>query len=197
MKLRYWYKINHNKQPIPGSNVRRKSRPGASHQWKEILDPCCNSADIDCTCGPRYFVQLDGKGKPVDGTLIKRVDQPRNNLPEGTTGHKLYELPWKSVCCNEITWNFIVSGGTTGTMTITVNGNVIANAVTDFEGSFRPNQGDTIEVTVTMTSGTTEGAILIISGGETFTGTDATSVTHSFVWNNQNVLISGSIANFG
>lgn len=197
MKLRYWYKIDHKKQPIPGSNVRRKSRPGASHQWKEILDPCCNPNNIDCTCGPRYFIQLDGKGKPVDGTLIKRVFQPKNNFPEGTDGNRLYEINWKSVCCNEINWNFIVSSGTTGTMTITVNGNTIVNSVMDSEGSFKPNQGDTIEVTVTMTSGTTEGAILTITGGETFTDTNATSVVHSFIWNNQNVLISGSIANFG
>lgn len=92
MKLRYFYKIDHNKQPIPGSNVRRKSKPG--NQWKEITSACCEPITVDCTCGPRFFVQLDGRGKPVDGSLIKRT-----GIPQMTDGIKYQELQWKSPCC--------------------------------------------------------------------------------------------------
>jgi len=66
--------MNHKKEPIPGSNIRRKSKPG--NQWVEILNSCCYPPEIDCTCNPRFFVQLDGIGKPVDGTLIKRKRHP-------------------------------------------------------------------------------------------------------------------------
>ena len=107
MKLRYFYKIDHNKQPIPGSNVRRKSKPG--NQWKEILSPCCYPLDVDCTCGPRFFVQLDGRGKPVDGTLIKRT-----GLPKMEENIKYYELDWKSPCCTpaeeEFPGEFLIMG---------------------------------------------------------------------------------------
>jgi len=37
MKLRNFYKIDHTKKPIPGSNVRRKSKPKPLSQWKEII----------------------------------------------------------------------------------------------------------------------------------------------------------------
>jgi hypothetical protein len=93
MKLRYFYKLDQKKQPILGSNIRRKSKP-AGHQWKEILDPCCNPNDVDCTCGVRFFVQLDGAGKPVDHTLIKR-----KSFPEMDGAIRFYEIPWKSPCC--------------------------------------------------------------------------------------------------
>jgi len=92
MKLRYFYKIDHNKQPIPGSNVRRKSKPG--NQWKEITSACCDPISVDCTCGPRFFVQLDGRGKPVDGTLIRR-----NGIPQMSEGIHYQEIQWQSPCC--------------------------------------------------------------------------------------------------
>ncbi len=101
MKLRYFYKINHKREPIPGSNVRRKSKPGK--QWLEILNPCCFPTDIDCTCDFRYFVQLDGVGKAVDGSLIKR-----KNYPEGLDSIRYMEVDWKSACCyyENVTVNF-------------------------------------------------------------------------------------------
>ena len=92
MKLRYFYKVNHLKQPIPGSNLRRKSKPGK--QWVEILKPCCSPQDIPCTCGPRFFIQIDGLGNPVDGTLIKK-----NLFPKMEDGIHYQELQWKSPCC--------------------------------------------------------------------------------------------------
>lgn len=94
MRLKYFYKIDHNKQPIPGSNVRRKSIPGK--QWKEIVPLCCQdpSEVIDPTGGWRFFVQLDGSGRPVDGTLAKK-----HGLPQMTDGVKYQEVDWKSVCC--------------------------------------------------------------------------------------------------
>jgi hypothetical protein len=94
MKLKYFYKINHQKQPIPGSNVRRKSKPKPLSQWKEITKLCCNPPEIDCTCGPRFWVQVDGANKPVDGTLIKR-----DKYPLMSDGIKYQEIEWKSPCC--------------------------------------------------------------------------------------------------
>lgn len=92
MKLRYFYKIDHKKQPVSGSNVRRKSKP--SRFWKEILLPCCATTDINCTCNARYFVQIDGLNKPVDGTLIKRFAWPK--MDEGI---RYVEVDWKNPCC--------------------------------------------------------------------------------------------------
>jgi hypothetical protein len=147
MKLKYWYKIDHNKQPIPGSNIRRKSKPGASHQWKEIVKPCCDPQDIDCTCGPRYFVQLDGLGNPVDHSLIKRFSYPR--MQEGINYH---ELPWKSVCCPsaEITWEIIDPTLRGYIFKIFVN-NVEVLATSNATGSFPlPEPGDTILVEISV-----------------------------------------------
>ena len=95
MKINHYYKINPNtKQPIPGSNVKRKSSPGRF--WREILDVCCDTLEtITCTCGFRYFVQLDGKNKPVPGSLIKRKDYP--NMSENI---KYQEINWLPACCD-------------------------------------------------------------------------------------------------
>lgn len=192
MKLRYWYKIDHNKQPIPGSNIRRKSRPGATHQWREILDPCCDPLVLDCTCGPKYFVQLDGRGKPVDHTLIKRVDQSRNNFPEGTTGLKLYELDWKSTCCVFLNWQFVAGGG--GSLVINVNGNQVLNQLVDGTGSIRFNLGDTIEII--LDPDPTFTGTLNISGGETFlsTGAAGVPVEYEFTWKGQEVNVFAQIS---
>lgn len=192
MKLRYWYKTDHNKKPIPGSNVRRKSRPGASHQWREILDPCCSPLDVTCTCGPRYFVQLDGRGKPVDGTLIKRI---HGNRPEGTDGAKFYELDWKSVCCDTITWSFTITDGT-GSFVITVNGNEVVNDIIgniNSTGTVPANLGDTIVVTMTNTSLETQVNSLQVTGGHTFSDTDIPVATYTFIWNGINTTLAGVI----
>jgi len=165
MKLRYWYKVDQNKQPIPGSNVRRKSRPGPSHQWKEILDPCCNPLDVECTCGSRYFVQLDGRGKPVDGSLIKRIDGEK---PEGTDGNKLYEIYWKSPCCiYTIDWSF-VTNDSPGFLRIYSDGKLIKEVVSDSSGQLKVMQGVNITAIVTNTNLTNNFADLTISGATTF-----------------------------
>lgn len=106
MKLKHFYKINPNtKQPIPGSNIKRKSSPGRF--WKEIPKLCCGDvvAEIDCTCGFRYFVQLDGQNKPVPGTLVKRKEFPTvsNNM-------RFQEINWLSACCEPCVTSTIISG---------------------------------------------------------------------------------------
>lgn len=187
MKMRYFYKLDHNKQPIPGSNVRRKSKPG--NQWKEILEPCCTPVQVPCTCGPRFFVQLDGIGKPVDGSLIKRFV-----FPKMEDGIRYYELPWKSVCCNEITWSFGILNGATGSIVIEVNTNEVVNSTSAQTGSFKPNLGDTIDITVTNTNvvGTNLNT-LVITGGHTYSNTDSGTITHSFIWNGQPVDLAALI----
>jgi hypothetical protein len=180
MKLRYWYKTDHNKQPIPGSNLRRKSRPGASHQWREILDPCCNPEDISCTCGPRYFIQLDGRGKPVDGTLIKRQDQPRNNYPEGTVGNKLYEIRWKSPCCVVTLDYSFVTNDSPGFLRIYQDGNLIKEIVGDESGQLKVSQDAVITIIVTNNNTSNNFVDLSITGATTFSGHDQSTVTNVF-----------------
>jgi len=188
MKLRYWYKVDQNKHPIPGSNVRRKSRPGPKSQWKEILDPCCSPLTVPCTCGPRYFVQLDGKGKPVDGSLLKRVSK---GMPEGTDGAKFMELLWKSPCCSSITWEFLAN--TSGSFVVTVNGNTVVNALLSASGKVQANPGDTIVITVTNTGGPFGFNTLNITGGTIFSDTTFPVSTHTFIWNGKDAAIFGEI----
>lgn len=94
MKLRNFYKIDHTKKPIPGSNIRRKSKP-QGHQWKELPNFCCSPIDPNCSCGDRYFVQIDKNGNPIDGTLIKRTNAI--GAPQPVRGIKYAELNWE--CC--------------------------------------------------------------------------------------------------
>lgn len=95
MKLRYFYRIDHKKNPIPASNIRRKSKP-PGNQWKELINPCCveDAAEIPCNCGEfKYFVQLDYKGNPVDHTLVKRMRKA-----DSDTGFKFMEVAPTSCC---------------------------------------------------------------------------------------------------
>lgn len=145
MKLKYFYKIDqHNKQPIAGSNIRRKSSPGKL--WKELIPHCCLNTVVSPTNEMRYFVQLDHNGKPIDGSLIKR-----NGYPEMSTGIHYQELPWKGACClATITWSFerldLVG---LGSLAILVNG-IQVLSTSDFEsGSFTVEKGDTVEVVST------------------------------------------------
>src|SRR5688572_32763900 len=146
MKLRYFYKIDHKREPIPGSNVRRKSKPKPLSQWKEILDPCCSPVDVDCTCGPRFFVQLDGLKKPVDHSLIKRFVFPRMD-----DGIKYYELPWKSDCCSEVFWTFVDSADSDGSSLVISETGVdrVTATLNGSSGSFSPKPGSLIEITLT------------------------------------------------
>ena len=171
MKLRYFYKIDHKREPILGSNVRRKSKP-EGHQWKEIIDPCCTTPDaIPCICGPRFFVQLDGKGKPVDGTLIKR-----EKYPAMTEGIRYMEIV-NSVneCCALITWEVEGIGlNGFGNTKIYDNGLLVVDkdvvAGDDVIGSFRPSKSDaTIQVIVTLDGDHSNTNVLNITGGTTHT----------------------------
>jgi hypothetical protein len=187
MKLRYWYKTDHNKHPIPGSNIRRKSRPGASHQWKELIPVCCNSQSIDCTCGPQYFVQVDRSGNPVDYSLIKRIE---GGMPDGTDGMKFMEVQWKSPCCSSITYNF--TNNTTGNFVVTVNGQIVVSKTVSNTGIVLANEGDTIVITLTNT-GVGGFNTLTVVGGETYTSTLNPITTHTFIWNNKNTNITAVI----
>ena len=81
MKLRYFFKVNAKGDPIPGSNIRKSSKP-MKGRWVEILDPCCVTIlPIHCECNDfRYWVQIDGRGHPVDYSLIKRKHRPENEV---------------------------------------------------------------------------------------------------------------------
>jgi len=188
MKLRYWYKIDQSKQPIPGSNIRRKSRPGPNYQWKEILDPCCSPLDITCSCGPRYFIQLDGRGKPVDGSLIKRAEE---GMPEGTDGTKFYELQWKSPCCGGITYDFSLGFLAGGTFTVSVNGVLKLSTMTAKSGKIAANKGDSIIVNLIHSTGAMDNS-LVLTGGHTFVSTSQPA-SYSFTWNGKDTNIEANI----
>lgn len=177
MRLRYWYKVDQNKQPIPGSNIRRKSRPGPKSQWKEILDPCCFPLDVQCTCGSKYFVQLDGRGKPVDGSLIKRT---HGDKPEGTDGNKLYEIRWNSPCCTyTIDWSF-VTNDSPGFLRIYVDGNLIKEVVSDNTGQLTVSQNAMITTIVTNTNLTNNFTDLTIVGATAYHQHATPTSTHVF-----------------
>lgn len=95
MKLRYFYKLDKNNKPMPGSNISGYFKPNTGH-WKEILTPCCNPPSYLCTCGPRYWVQIDGLGLPVPTTLIKRDTRPTTHDDK----IKYMEIAWMSPCCS-------------------------------------------------------------------------------------------------
>mgnify|MGYP000443934654 CR=1 FL=1 len=142
MKLRYFYKIDHNREPILGSNVRRKSKP-AGHQWKEIVDICCTTPPaISCLCGPRFFVQLDNAGKPVDQSLIKRFSWPKM-----TEGIKYLEIQNTiNECCTTINWTQLIDVGVTGTFSITINGILkVLSTVNGDSGTIKVKATDTVE----------------------------------------------------
>lgn len=94
MKLRFFYRINQKRQPIPFSNIRRNSKP-IGNRWRELKKPCCEKAEVPCTCDFRYFVQIDGTGSPVDGTLIRR-----KKFPEPAEGiHFMEVASSEHECC--------------------------------------------------------------------------------------------------
>lgn len=192
MKLRYFYKLDQKKQPIPGSNVRRKSKP-SGHQWKEILDPCCSPSTVDCTCSHRFFVQLDGAGKPVDHTLIKR-----KAYPEMTEGVRYYEIPWKSPCCGQLTWTFLILDGVTGTFTIKKNGVIQeVTAITGTSGTFNISDGDVIEITLTNTAGVPLSIVDVLKESDNTTTSSDDTITpfvYSFVAElGNNYTVTGTI----
>jgi hypothetical protein len=188
MKLRYFYKLNHKKEPIPGSNVRRKSIPGPKSQWKEIFLPCCTDTTVECTCGPRYFVQVDGSNRPVDGSLIKR-----SSLPGKTEGLRLHEIQWKSVCCTVIEYGLVVTT-TTGFLKIFVNGVEKVNQITTGTGSISVDIGDEVQVVLDNTGAGTLTTTMNMTGGHTYSATGATDQDTTFTYpGGSDVLITASI----
>lgn len=107
MKLRFFYRIDQKKDPIPFSNIRRKNKPKGL-KWRELKNPCCSKEDVPCTCGPRFFVQLDNSGDPVDGTLIKR-----KLFPEPEEGIRFMEVRSSADECCLITISLTTNGAVT------------------------------------------------------------------------------------
>ena len=183
MKLRYFYRINHKKEPIPGSNIRRKSKPG--NQWREITPICCNPDAIDCTCGPRYWVQVDGTNKPVDGTLIKR-----DKYPLMAENIRYQEVDWKSVCCgpaSKLLWTF-ETFDSQGNLTIKENGvekvNIYLDAGLSDNGYFIPAAGSLIEITLTNICLSSVVTMLYATGGHIYTEENGgLEEVHNFLWN--------------
>jgi hypothetical protein len=192
MKLKFFYRIDNNKkEPILGSNVRRKSKPGRN--WVEIIPICCNPPSLECSCGWRYFIQLDGLNKPVDGSLIKRKSWPK--MQEGIN----YQEIQAPNCCALINWSISgIQSGSTGYLKIFDNGNLVVdqNVIPSdvFTGSFRPSKSNS-EIIVIVYDGVNLTENLTITGGHVFAGTDTnvTPLQHTFTFNNKETNILGSI----
>ena len=92
MKLRFFYKVQKDGTPVLGSNIRRQRKP-IMGKWEEIKKLCCDPLDILCNCEHRYFIQLDSKGEPVDGTLIMR-----DRFPDMSDDIHYMEIQW-NLCC--------------------------------------------------------------------------------------------------
>lgn len=196
MKLKYFYKIDHKKEPVPGSNIRKKSKPG--NQWLEIIPICCEPDSLTCTCGWRYFVQLGANKKPVDGTLIKRKSWPK--MDEGIK----YQEIQAPDCCAMINWTYEADNGTAfGTMEMYDNGTlIIFRELTDvesFTGSFRPSKSDSeIRIVLRGTVGCNLDNVLEITGGHTHSdeviSTDIVNplIDYTFTFNNiETVIFAG------
>lgn len=159
MKLKYFYRLDKNNKPIPGSNIRRKSKP-LHAKWKEIKNICCETLDIPCNCGPRYFVQVDGRGNPVDYSLIKRISKP-----EGTPGIRFAEVDWRDECCIQYSLQYSLLGTGDGSLVITINGVEVLNITEADSGTVPYTSHDNVVVTL---NNETSCANLTISGDYTF-----------------------------
>lgn len=144
MKLRNFYKIDHKKNPIPASNIRRKSKP-QGHQWIEMPNFCCEPLNIPCTCDFRYFVQVDLNGNPIDYTLVKRKSKPRS----------IGNIRWQEVvpnqCCMSSLFNLeylLTTDGDieSGSFIISVNGDPVIDINAAENQIIYVNVGDSVEV---------------------------------------------------
>ncbi len=67
-KLKFWYRLDQNGIPIPGTLERRATKP-TTGKWKElaVIDPCCDEND---PCPPSGFtlrpIQVDSTGICAD-----------------------------------------------------------------------------------------------------------------------------------
>ncbi len=178
MKLRYFYKIDQNKNPIPASNIRRKSKP-SGHQWRELLNSCCSPQTVPCTCDFRYFVQVE-RGNPVDHTLIKRKTKP---TPEEGIFYMEVESS-KNQCCGLISWE-LIRADSTGVAIISDDGHDVVNPVISSTGSFRPIHGSSIGIDIDASIGCadTQGFILsVVSDDLTLNYNSTLDPSYTFVF---------------
>ena len=178
MKMRYFYKVDQKREPIPASNVRRKSKPSGK-DWRELHNICCSPIDVPCTCGPRFWIKLDSTNKPVDFSLIKRSEKI---TPE--PGLKYYEIPSsKNECCGEVVFTFSTEVEDSS-FTIKKNGHTMYISDANFGGSFKFVEGDTIQTIIN--AGSSDAGNLAVTStvdpGVDFTSSAVTpSITHTFV----------------
>lgn len=192
MKLKYFYKIDHKKEPILGSNIRRKSKPG--NQWVEIIPICCTPDSTECSCGWRYFIQVDSRNNPVDGSLIKRKSWPK--MAENIN----YQEIQAPDCCALLNYQFsLANDGSVGNITIYVDNVVYVDrdlvAGDSVVGNFRPSKSNSIiRVVVTNTGAGDPSTVLNITGGEIHTETNI-NIDYSFTFSNKNTSVAINLTN--
>jgi hypothetical protein len=94
MKLKSFYRLDKKGNPIPGSNIRRLSKPTQTGRWLLAKNICCLTPSTPaCTCDFRYWIQIDYAGNPIDHTLIKRKKRPEN------VSNRFMEV--FGICCEE------------------------------------------------------------------------------------------------
>lgn len=148
MKLKSYYRIDNQGEPVLASNIKRYSLPRVKgERWKQLDNFCCNTPEISCTCDFRYFVQTQKDGTPIDHTIIKRLKPPTT----GDAGIIYKEIQWQDPCClsSLVNVNFNINN-TTGSFVLKINGATIytfTDTVT-VPISFRPVVGSIVEVTL-------------------------------------------------
>lgn len=106
MALRYYYQVDLNGQPIPGTNAALVKRPlvnGKGQKWVEYipypkLQPCCEDGMIKVTSLNRkfrFYVRLSGSTNlPISGTLQKRFHKaPTYNWQEVISKQQCATVP--------------------------------------------------------------------------------------------------------
>lgn len=101
MKLKYYYKINKQGNPILGSNISRMSKPVVG-KWQEIKNACCEKEFKNCSCTFKYYVKIDSQGNPINYSLIKRTKRPESD------GERFLRVPDK-ICCIVPMQTFLLS----------------------------------------------------------------------------------------
>lgn len=83
LKLKYYYRVDSNGLPVPGSNVALTKIPRGTHYIEftpaAMAQPCCPSGPVlPTTTGKawRYYVRLDDNNLPISKTLIKAKNAP-------------------------------------------------------------------------------------------------------------------------
>lgn len=181
MPLRYFYQVDLNGQPIPGSNtalVKKPTSRGAGQRWVEytpLAEVCCNDAHITVTsigAKQRFYVRVSEATKlPISGTLEKRTHKPPTYLWQEVIARRECATPRINVTVqadllSTTTFNLIDALGLTGMTMVAFSGGSddggwLVDVQTDGDTSIDVDSGISDTVTLEWTNGTCNFAFLL------------------------------------